>query len=41
MACFCGHIEEEHDAHTGTCEVEGCECACFEPEEDEEDDERE
>ena len=32
--CTCGHTIEEHNPRNGTCEVEGCLCACYEPEEE-------
>jgi hypothetical protein len=37
MACYCGHAEEEH-ARTkwgpGACEIDGCECICYDKDED-------
>jgi hypothetical protein len=35
MACICGHAEEEHDTPSGSCAGDDCECAGFEPDEDE------
>jgi len=37
MTCICGHEEEDH--RLGECQVEGCLCACYEP--DDYDDESE
>ena len=34
MVCTCGHIEEDH-SRSGECQVKGCLCACWEPEEEE------
>ncbi len=31
--CTCGHVEDEH-SDTGECEIEGCLCACFEPDDE-------
>jgi hypothetical protein len=36
--CICGHGHDEHQNEYGECEHEGCLCACYE--EDDEDDER-
>lgn len=33
MTCTCGHVEDEHDHE---CQIDGCDCICFDPEEDEE-----
>ena len=34
--CVCGHVEDEHEDN-GTCSIEGCLCAGFEPAEDTDD----
>ncbi len=36
--CTCGHIIEDHDTRSGSCDE--CPCAGFEPEDDEERDGR-
>ena len=33
--CICGHEEENHFLGYGECQVEGCLCAAYEPEEEE------
>ncbi len=33
--CICGHDEEDHFLGYGECQVEGCLCAAYEPEEEE------
>ena len=33
--CICGHEEEDHQFGYGECQVEGCLCAAYEPEEEE------
>ncbi len=35
--CICGHEEEDHRLGYGECQVEGCLCAAYEPEEQEDD----
>jgi hypothetical protein len=35
MTCICGHEEEEH-RDGGECQVQGCLCACYEPDDYEE-----
>ena len=34
MACLCGHSEEEHYNRSRSCEMEGCLCACYEDEDE-------
>jgi len=34
MTCICGHAEEDH-GRSRACEVEGCLCACYEEDEEE------
>jgi hypothetical protein len=36
--CVCGHVLDEHNTSGFSCEVDGCLCAYFEPEESEDDD---
>ena len=33
--CICGHEEEDHFLGYGECQVEGCLCAAYVPEEEE------
>lgn len=33
IKCVCGDVFDEH-SETGECQVEGCRCACFEEEEE-------
>jgi hypothetical protein len=35
MACVCGHPEEDHGPN-GTCQVEGCLCAGYDEEDEDE-----
>lgn len=28
--CTCGDVEDEHEPGGGACEVDGCDCICFE-----------
>ena len=30
--CACGHVADEHNPKTGTCEIDECVCCCFEEE---------
>jgi len=34
--CACGHVEDEHDPHSGSCTIKDCLCAGFEPDDQEE-----
>jgi hypothetical protein len=34
MTCVCGHADDEHD-QMGECQVEGCGCWYYEPDEEE------
>jgi hypothetical protein len=27
--CICGHVYDEHNPRTGTCQIEGCLCGGF------------
>lgn len=36
MACTCGHAPEDHDKPSGSCSVDGCLCAGYEEEDDDE-----
>ncbi len=35
MSCICGHAPEEHRNEVGECQVEGCLCAAYEEDEEE------
>lgn len=35
--CVCGHVADEHNPKTGTCEIEDCLCCCFEEDDNETD----
>ena len=42
MTCCCGHVGDEHrwaKGHFHECEVEGCDCIGFDPEEDDDEEE--
>jgi len=34
-ACYCGHQEDEHEENGGPCDVVGCECKAFDPDDKE------
>lgn len=34
--CFCGHLLDEHRDGGKECEVEGCDCCCFDADEGDE-----
>jgi len=34
MTCICGDAEEDHKPNGGECEIEGCDCACYEEDEE-------
>jgi hypothetical protein len=34
--CVCGHIADEHDPRTQTCDIDQCPCGCFELDDDSE-----
>lgn len=43
MACYCGHVEDEHGGDpkypgSTACTIKGCPCCCYEEEEDEDGD---
>lgn len=45
MPCVCGHAEEEHGNDpmfpgSTSCEIPGCDCIAYEPDENEEEDDQ-